>query len=70
MSSAALVDLDRTVILPLLVPILSVSLLDASNSVYTIASQPVSKHTFFTWQMGLFLSLPDIDYHHIACIFF
>ena len=35
-------DLDRTVILPILTPLLNVSLGDASNAVETIASQPVS----------------------------
>ena len=36
------VDLDKNVILPILTPLLNVSLRDASNAVEAIASQPVS----------------------------
>lgn len=40
-SAAADVDLDRTVILPLFVPLLGLDLVAASNAAYTIASKPV-----------------------------
>lgn len=40
-SPAASVDLDRTVILPLFVPLLGVNLITASTTAYSIASKPV-----------------------------
>lgn len=40
-SPAADIDLDRTVILPLFVPLLGLDLITASNAVYAIVSKPV-----------------------------
>lgn len=45
-SPAAVVDLDRTVIIPLFVPLLGVDLIAASTTVYNIASKPVRPHDY------------------------